>query len=143
MRAIAQVMRVVAPGGARTPGMGVHFDHASVDVETIRAFVKGRRTWERQLAAEQDGEEPDWVSPSKDLPTGIEPRRLSEGAAPSRVRKTKAPAKQSAPAKKKTIPESATALPLNEINWKWIAIVLAIAFLAMSALMAVTWVFSP
>ena len=143
VRAIAHVVRVVESGRDRPPGMGVHFDSSSVDVETIRAFVKGRREWERQLAEEGGEAEADWIAPSKELPKGIQPRRSGESEQPSRARLMRAPEKPAAPKKRKLSPDDARALPLAEINWKGIAIVVAVASVVMSLALSIAWVFTP
>ena len=139
VRAIAHVVRTVEPGGARPAGMGVHFDTASVDVETIRQFVKGRRAWERQLTQEGSEKNADWVAPSRDLPPGIEPRRASEGSAPSRGRSMKKEKPRKVPKKKASV--EPISLPHVEIRWKWISLVLACALLVLSVVFALSWVF--
>jgi len=143
VRAIAHVVRVVDPGGERPSGMGVQFESSSVDVETIRAFVEGRREWERQLAEEGTEGGADWVAPSKDLPSGIQPRRGGESSEPSRARLLRAPEKPDTPKKKKKLsPEDALALPMAQVNWTWILIVSGIGALVLSAILSVAWVFS-
>lgn len=142
VRAIAHVVRVVTAGGGGSPGMGVHFDSSSVDVETIRAFVEGRREWERQLSKEGEAAEADWVAPSKDLPKGIQPRRSGESAEPSRARLMRAPVSVAKPPRRKLSPEDAMALPMARINWTRISIVLGVALIALSAVLSITWVFS-
>lgn len=143
VRAIAQVVRTIGAGGERSPGMGVHFDSSSVDVETIRAFVRGRREWERQLAEEGGEAEADWIAPSKDLPKGIQPRRSGESAEPSRARLMRAPEKPDAPKRRRLSPEDVSALPLAQIDWKWISIVLGVAVVVLTVILSVTWIFTP
>lgn len=146
VRAIANVVRAVDPGGERPAGMGVHFDSSSVDVETIRTFIKGRRAWERQLAEESQQGDNDWVAPSADLPSGIEPRRGGESLEPERglSMKDASPARPAPPQKepKKNKAPTPTLQPLTTINWKWISLILAVALLVLAIFFAITWVFS-
>ena len=139
MRAIAYVMRTVESFGDRPAGMDVQFDSSSVDVETIRQFVEARCAWERQLTEQGREEDVDWVAPSPDSPPGIEPRRGSKDSAPSRGLAMKAEKPRQA-SKKKTS-AAPVRLPLIEIRWKWISLVLACALLVLSALFALSWVF--
>jgi len=144
VRAIANVIRSVEPGSPRPAGMGVHFDTSSVDVETIRAFIKGRRAWERQLEEESLDEARDWVAPSPDLPTSIEPRRGGESREPERglsMKDFQQDEKRKRQEQKKKAP-APTVQPLTTVNWKWVSLALAIGLLALSAIFALTWVFA-
>ncbi len=142
VRAIAEVVRSIEPEGVQPQGMGVHFDSSSVDVETIRAFVEGRREWERQLAVEGGDADVDWIAPTRDLPPGIQPRRGGESSEPSRARVMRVPEKAAAAPKRQLSPEDARALPMAQINWKWISAVLALAVIALCVVLSITWVFS-